>query len=226
MHYTRYMSRSVLARFDHFDKFLLSIVAIGLGWLAFSRLARPADAISQVSDVTVTLGSAIELDIQPVDPGVNDPAFIKTTPTTGYGYGSAIVTVSSNSYSGYSVRLQMQNDDKDLNYLVSSDVTDYTNGGTTLDTSHNVIAPLVPSGTLLPNTWGFAVASNPNIYHAVPLRTATGYNIVAEADTPNKGRTAGTDIITITFGVLIDFNLEASSGYKNTVLCTATNNPA
>lgn len=225
MLYNELMWKSVRVRFDWVDLVLFFFVAFGALGFVSSTFHQPADALEQSSYVTASLGAAIELNIQPVVTGVNDPSYITANPliNNGSGQGSVIVVVSSNNPTGYSVLLNMQNDDKNLNYLVSSDVTNYTNNGTVLDTSSNVIAPISSGTSLSPNTWGFALATSPNVYRAVPLKNQSGYNIVAEAETPNQGQNAGTDTITVTFGAQIDLSLLASI-YSNTVLFTATNN--
>lgn len=214
-------------RLTKIDGFLLCIAALSIGTLFFLSETRPTEALTSGSYVTAALGAIIELDVAPVDPINNDPAHISASMTedNGYATGGETLTVSSNNPTGYSVTLKMANDDKNMNYLVSSDVSNYTDNGTVLDTTKNVIAPTTQA-SLTPSTWGFYLDDREDYYRAVPLNTATGINIIAEATTPNQGRSAGTDTLIITYGVMIDWLLPANTSYTNRVLYTATNNPA
>lgn len=198
--------------------FVMAVVAIG--GLAFPYVNRTVSAVDESVTVTATIRSIITLDYEPSDPGVDDPAAILTAPTESVGTGSAILTAESNNPTGYSVNIKMNNDDKDLNYLVSSQYTEYTNGGTVLDTSKNVFAPTAPGvATLTENTWGYYMGTpEPVAWNPVPVASGTPATLFGASS-------YGTSSAVITFGARQGFyGLNPNTTYSNTVLFTATNN--
>ena len=148
--------------------------------------------------LAVTLPNTVNFEVQPTAAGAVTS-------------GSATLSISTNSETGYSLYLSTADDDNALHSInpdTQQTITALTRENTTADNFAN-------------NTWGYNLskdtATNSTTYQSVPTTQPSDPQITTEAPT--------TDTYNLTFAAKVDSSLPSGT-YTNTVTVSVVANPA